>query len=99
MQIKRDDTMNIKLSAFIILIIVITFVIWATASAQPTIAVMDFTGRGVTKDEAAALTDRLRIELVETGKWKVVEREMMNALAEQGFSMTGCVEDKCIVAA
>ena len=92
--------MFIRLLALILFIIIIPLALLENASAQPTIAIMDFTGRGVTQDDAAALTDRLRTELVETGKWRVVEREMMNALlAEHAFRMTGCVEDKCIVAA
>ncbi len=68
--------------------------------ATTTIAVMDFIPKGVTDVEASALTDRLRTELVRIGKYDIVEREMMNILlAEQGFQMTGCTDQKCIVAA
>ncbi len=72
---------------------------FSNLQGKPTIAVVDFTANAATESEASALTDRLRTELVETGKWKVVEREMMNVLlAEQGFQMSGCVSDECIVA-
>jgi len=48
--------------------------------AKSVIAVMDFIAKGVSDTEASALTDRLRTELVQTGQYKVVEREMMTAI-------------------
>ncbi len=73
---------------------------FSNLQAKPTVAVMDFSGNGVTESETRALTDRLRTDLVETGKWTVVEREMMNVLlGEQSFQMTGCTDQQCIVAA
>ena len=45
---------------------------------------------GISKNEAQFLTDRLRTELFETGKFQVVEREKMNAiLDEQGYFISG----------
>ena len=67
-------------------------------NAQTSIAVMDFEGKGVSLIEASALTDRLRTELFQTGKYRVLEREMMDRiLDEQGFQETGCVSTECIV--
>jgi len=41
---------------------------------------MDFIAKGVSDTETSALTDRLRNELVQSGKYDIVEREMMTAI-------------------
>ena len=63
------------------------------------IAVVEFTGIGLTESEVRILTDRLRAELVDTGVFKVVERERMEEiLREQGFQQSGlCDTDACVV--
>jgi len=92
--------MNSRYYLGVALAILSILVVFTTLEAKPTIAVMDFMGKGISDTEASVLTDRLRTELSETGKYTVVEREMMNViLAEQGFQMTGCTDQKCIVAA
>jgi len=59
---------------------------------------MELKNYGISKNEANALTDRLRTELFDTGHFKVVEREMMeDILVEQGFQQTGCTTDECLV--
>lgn len=66
----------------------------------PTIAVMDFGGLNVTKEDAASLTDRFRFELMKTRKFEVMERNQMNLiLQEQAFQQTGCVDQSCAVEA
>ena len=63
-----------------------------------TIAVLDFSGAGISSAEAQALTERLRLELFNTGSYKLVERGMMEqVLEEQGFQQSGCVASECIV--
>lgn len=65
---------------------------------QIPIAVIEFEGKGISQDEASALTDRLRSEMFNSGYFTVVERGMMEEiLAEQGFQQTGCTSDECIV--
>ena len=44
----------------------LTVLFGASSFAQTTIAVLDFEGKGVSKDETSVLTDRLRNELVKT---------------------------------
>ncbi|MBD3233765.1 MAG: DUF2380 domain-containing protein [candidate division Zixibacteria bacterium] len=91
---------RIRIGLLSIIAMALTAGIPNSAIAMPSVAVMDFIPKGVTDIEASALTDRLRSELVQIGQYRVVEREMMNViLAEQGFQLTGCVSDKCIVAA
>ncbi len=63
------------------------------------IAVNDLTGRGISQEEAAILSDRLRAELVNTSTFRVMERaEMVSILKEQGFQTSGaCDEASCLV--
>ena len=66
--------------------------------SQTHIAVVEFEGKNVSEPEASALTDRLRTELFRTGKFRVLEREMMDEiLKEQGMQQTGCTSTECIV--
>jgi hypothetical protein len=70
-----------------------------TAGHVPLIAVNNLEGRGVTPDEAATLSDVLRTELLNTGRYKVMERTQMEAiLKEQGFQQSGaCSDQQCMV--
>ncbi len=65
----------------------------------PTLAVNNLTGHGLTESEALTLTDVLRSRLMETGRFKVMERsEMETILKEQAFQNSGaCTEEACIV--
>ena len=73
-------------------------VLVSSLSAQTTIAVVDFEAKGVSNDEASALSDRLRNELTEFGEYTVVERSQMEeVLKEQGFQQSGCVSNECAI--
>ena len=65
----------------------------------PTLAVNNLTGHGLTESEVMTLTDVLRSRLMETGKFKVMERaEMESILKEQAFQNSGaCTEEACMV--
>jgi len=79
------------------LLAIVVFLI-STLFGQTNIAVMDFEGKNVSKDDASALTDRLRATLFMTGKFVILEREKMDAiLKEQGFQQSGCTSDACAV--
>ena len=68
-----------------------------TLSAQLSVAVLDFDGIGITKDEARALSGRFGTEFMDVSKgtYKVVERNQMGRiLAEQGFQNTGIVSSE-----
>ncbi|UCH11287.1 MAG: PEGA domain-containing protein [Fidelibacterota bacterium] len=70
----------------------------ACLSAQTYIAVLPLSNLGVSSHEAAALTDRLRSELFSTGRFRVLERNLMQQiLREQDFQLTGCTTDECAV--
>lgn len=65
----------------------------------PTLAVNNLTSHGLTESEAMTLSDVLRSRLMETRKFKVMERsEMETILKEQAFQNSGaCTEEACIV--
>ena len=66
------------------------------ASGKYTVAVLDFEGRGISKLEAATLTDRLSSELANTNAVILVERgQMSEILNEQGFQQSGCTSAEC----
>ncbi len=66
--------------------------------SQNYIAVVDFDGKGISDKEASTLTDRFRLELFKTGVFTVAERELMNqVLDEQGFQLSGCASNECLV--
>lgn len=53
---------------------------------------------GATKAQASALTDRLREELLKTGKYTLVDRSQMSAiLNEQALQQSGCTSTECAV--
>ncbi len=68
---------------------------------KQTIAVLNLeTKGGISNNEAATLTDRLRSELVALDYFTVVERGRMNdILKEQGFNLSGCTSSECAIEA
>ncbi|MFC1484131.1 DUF2380 domain-containing protein [Candidatus Neomarinimicrobiota bacterium] len=68
------------------------------SAQEPTLAVVDFEGFGISQTETIALTNRLRNELFRLGAFNVVERGLMeDIISEQNFQMTGCTDNKCLV--
>lgn len=63
------------------------------------IALNSLLAQGITEHEAVTLTDVLRNELINTGKFQVMERgQMEEILKEQAFQMSGtCDEAACLV--
>jgi len=62
------------------------------------LAVMELESKGVSKVVASAMSALIRSEMVDSGRFTVVERGQMDAiLNEQGFQMTGCTDQACAV--
>ena len=86
----------IKQISFFILILLIS--LSQAQNPKMNIAVIDLDPTGISNNEAQFLSDRLRTELFETGKFQVVEREKMNTiLKEQGFQQSGCTTVECAI--
>ena len=64
--------------------------------AKSTAAVLDFTGSGISNQEAQVLTERLGTELVQTKVMIIVERNQMTEIMdEQGLQQSGCTSAEC----
>ena len=88
------------MKVIIILLIHVSFILNLNAQVKQRIAVLNLESVGVSKTESVTLTDRLRSELVKTGSFTIIERsEMDEILQEQGFQLTGCTTDECVVEA
>jgi TolB-like protein len=62
------------------------------------IAVLDLDNEAISQSEANIISDRLRIELVNTGKFNVIERnKMQEILTEQGIQLSGCTTTECAI--
>ncbi|MBD3239473.1 MAG: hypothetical protein GF331_02735 [Chitinivibrionales bacterium] len=63
------------------------------------VAVKEFEGRGLSESEATTLTDVFSSYLIETGRFRIMERAQMNEiLKEQGFQRSGaCTDAACMV--
>jgi TolB-like protein len=65
---------------------------------KPRIAVMQLKASGIGVEEAEALTERLRAELVKLDRFVVMEREQMDLLfKEHKFNMIGVVDEEEMV--
>ena len=63
-----------------------------------TVAIIDLEPIGVSDDDARALTQRLTSQMIQIGKYTIVERsEMKRLLDEQKFQYSGCVDVACAV--
>lgn len=62
------------------------------------IAVSDFTAKDIPLSTAMNVSDLIRTELINTGRYTVIERsQMKEILKEQGFQQTGCTDVNCAV--
>ena len=69
-----------------------------SAEEKIQIAVMDLTARDVSSSVAGTVSDFLRNDLFNTGKYVVLERSNIDKLMkEQSFQMTGCTTTDCAV--
>jgi len=74
--------------------------VMAQSSGKVNIAVMNLEAPDVSSSAQLALSDRLRVELFNTGRFSVMERnQMQDILKEQGFQQTGCTTNECVVEA
>ena len=72
------------------------------ATKKLNVAVMDFDARGgISKEDAASLSDAFQAQLVETNEFVVVDRNRIRAiLNEQGFQQSeACSQVECLVEA
>ena len=65
-------------------------------AGKPTVAILDFEGRGVSPQEVQTLSDRMRTEIGNTNAVRLIERKAVEKIMEeQGFQQSGCTTDEC----
>ncbi len=81
-----------------ILILFLLFSSFVFGQNKERIAVMDLDAEGLSGSEARIISARLRSDLFNTGRFVVFERNKMeDILKEQGFQLSGCTSNDCIV--
>ena len=89
--------MNKYLRIKVLICTIISIPLIIAAQTRPTVAVLDFEGRGISQLEAATLTDRLATELGNTEAVILVERNQLERiLKEQGLQQSGCTTQECV---
>jgi len=82
------------------LLFILLLTLQSSAFDKKSIAIFELDAQGVSKQEALAFTDRIRNEIFKTGKYLVLERQMMEeVLKEQGFQLTACTSSECMIQA
>ena len=65
-------------------------------AGKPTVAILDFEGRGVSLQEVQTLSERMRTEIGNTNAVRLIERKAVDKIMEeQGFQQSGCTTDEC----
>ena len=67
-----------------------------TGTGKPTVAILDFEGRGVSVQEVQTLSERMRTEIGNTNAVRLIERKAVDKIMEeQCFQQSGCTTDEC----
>ncbi|MBN1999421.1 hypothetical protein JW935_17820 [candidate division KSB1 bacterium] len=83
---------------YIAMIVLLLIINPGFSQGEINLAILDLEGFGITETEAKALSERLRYELLQIGKYKILERgKMTEILDEQGFQQTGCTSNECAI--
>lgn len=74
------------------------FSVSAFAVEKTSLAVSDLAAQGIKENEAAVISEQLRVELSKAEHIRLIERsQMKEILKEQGFQQSGCTDDACAV--
>lgn len=70
----------------------------STSDGKELVAVLELDGVNASKSQLAALSEELRAQLLQSGKFRVVDRQQIDSvLKEQAFQQTGCTSQECAV--
>jgi hypothetical protein len=87
-----------KKMTWLFLVPALMWTAFAHAKEKPRVAVLDLKPVGVDLPFAQTVSNMLRADLVNTGRFVVVERTQVDAiLQEQGLQLTGCTDQSCAV--
>jgi TolB-like protein len=80
------------------IILLFSIVSLSQAGDRISIAVNDLAVQGIDQSEASVISERLRVELITTQAFRVMERSQMEViLKEQGLQQSGCTDNSCAV--
>ncbi len=87
--------MRVVIAAFLLSV---ASVVPAQTDSRVAMGVLDLESPTISAAELRVLSDRLRVELFNTGQFRIIERERIDAvLQEQGFQLSGCTATSCVV--
>jgi TolB-like protein len=85
------------IKAYSIIFILLSY-LTVIAQDNTSIAVINLNAEGISKSEASTISARLRTDLFNTDKFVVLERNKMDEiLKEQGFQLSECTTNECVV--
>ena len=62
------------------------------------LSIIDLQAKGVSKNNAMTVTDLIRSDLIDSGRFLVIERSQLDiVLKEQGLQQSGCTDNSCAV--
>jgi TolB-like protein len=92
---RRSLMRRLTLVAFIF-IIVLSVPLLAQADEKPLISVLDFKTSGISRAEVEVFVDFLSSHIIDTGKFRVIDRMQREALLrEMEFSYDDCTDEGC----
>ncbi len=87
-----------KIIKSIITIIILLTTLPLYSADMMRIAIMDFQEKDISKNEAVKISELIRNEMVNIGRFTVIERAQIGSiLKEQGYQQTGCTDESCAV--
>ncbi len=87
-----------KNNMILISLILLIFAFRGYSAEKMRIAIMDLEPKDISVSDAAKISELIRNEIINTGKYTVIERAQMNQiLNEQGLQKTGCTDISCAV--
>jgi hypothetical protein len=70
----------------------------AAGEAKELVAVLELDALGASKNQVSAVSERLREELLATGRYRLVDRgQLEKVMEEQALQQTGCTTQECAV--
>lgn len=92
------ETIMKKLAIIFPAILIISLSAFSAPVEKMRMAVMDFRPDGVSKSLTRKKSELIRGEMINTGKFIVIERSQIGQiLKEQGFRTSGCSDTSCAV--
>ena len=85
-----------KRTAILLLLMLAASILFAQSSEKPLISVLDFKASDISKAEVELFVDFMTTHIVETGKYRVLDRSQRQAILEEiEFSVSDCTDEHC----